>query len=53
MKLATYKNEWDNPYTGRRWHECGGCKGVVSSDAEVCRHCGAVFLNAPKKRGKK
>jgi len=48
---TTYKNLWDNPYTGRRWHECGACKGVVSAKAETCRHCGATFKNGPAKRG--
>lgn len=45
---AAYKNTWDNPYTGRVWHECGACRGKVSAKATVCRHCGAAFLNAKK-----
>ena len=47
---TAYKNKWDNPFTGRVWHECGGCRGRVSAKATVCRHCGAVFLNQRKGR---
>ena len=46
-KIA-YKNKWDNPYTGRIWHECGGCKGRVSAKATGCRHCMATFANNGK-----
>ena len=47
-KKAAYKNTWDNPYTGRVWHECGACRGKVSAKATECRHCGVIFLNAKK-----
>lgn len=55
MKMSTMKNEWDNPYTGRVWHECGTCRRKVSKKAETCPYCGAAFLNIPKKkvRGKR
>lgn len=48
-KLGVYKNKWDDPFTGRVRHECGGCRGRVSAKATVCRHCGAVFINLQKK----
>lgn len=46
-----WKNEWDDPCTERVWHECGKCKGRVSKKAGACRHCGAVFENAPEGGG--
>lgn len=45
MKTGTCKNTWDEPYTGRVWHECGSCRGRVSAKSTECRHCGALFFS--------
>lgn len=50
---ASCKYTWDNPNTGRVWHQCGACCGKVSAKATVCRHCGAVFLNVKNKANNK
>ena len=49
VKTGTYKNKWYDMDTGRTQHECGACRGKVSATATECRHCGAIFWNAPKK----
>jgi len=38
------KNRWDNPYTGRIWHECSECMGIVSKKSIICKHCFSKFL---------